>query len=106
MLVRENGSVERLESGGALLGVFRNWVFEQQTVTLDPGDRLVLFTDGITELKDSTEEEFGEERLEALLRECRDLPAEQMKQRVLDAIAAYNAGEYQDDITVVVIAVD
>jgi sigma-B regulation protein RsbU (phosphoserine phosphatase) len=106
MLVRQNGTVERLESGGALLGVFRNWVFEQQTVTLDPGDRLILFTDGITELKDSTEEEFGEERLEALLRGCRDLPAEQMKQRVLDAIASYNSGEYQDDITVVVIAVD
>jgi sigma-B regulation protein RsbU (phosphoserine phosphatase) len=106
MLIRQSGAVERLESGGALLGVFRNWVFEQQTVTLNPGDRLVLFTDGITELKDSTEEEFGEERLEALLKGCRDLTAEQMKQRVLDSIAAYNSGEYQDDITVVVIAVD
>jgi serine phosphatase RsbU (regulator of sigma subunit) len=106
ILIRRNGSTERLESGGALLGVFRNWVFEQQTVTLEAGDRLVLFTDGITELKDSTEEEFGEERLEALLRNCRGLNAEQMKQRVLEAIAAFNAGEYQDDITVVVIAVD
>ena len=106
MLIRRNGSTERLESGGALLGVFRNWVFEQQTVALEAGDRLVLFTDGITELKDSTEEEFGEERLEALLRNCRGLDAEQMKQRVLEAIAAFNAGEYQDDITVVVMAVD
>ncbi len=106
MLIRRNGSTERLASGGALLGVFRNWVFEQQMVALEAGDRLVLFTDGITELMDSTEEEFGEERLEGLLRNCRGLDAEQMKQRVLEAIAAFNAGEYQDDITVVVMAVD
>jgi serine phosphatase RsbU (regulator of sigma subunit) len=106
MLIRRNGTAERLESGGALLGVFRNWIFEQRTVGLESGDRLVLFTDGITELQDSTEEEFGEERLEALLLSCRELDAEHMKQRVLQAVAAFNGGEYQDDVTVVVIAVD
>ena len=106
MLIHRNGASERLESGGALLGVFRQWVFEQQTVKLEAGDRLVLFTDGITELADSGNEEFGEERLEELLRSARGLDAEQMKQKVLQAISAFNAGEYQDDITVVVIAVD
>jgi len=106
MLVRADGSVERLESGGALLGVFRNWQFEERQASLRPGDRLVLFTDGVTELADTAEEEFGEERLEGLLRESRDLRAADLKQRVLDAIAAHNNGEYQDDITVVVIAVD
>ena len=106
VLVRQNGEVRRLESGGALLGVFRNWAFEEQQLKLEPGDRFVLFTDGVTELKDSSEEEFGEERLEHLLQSCRTEDVQGIKRRVLEAISNFNAGEYQDDVTVVVIAVD
>jgi sigma-B regulation protein RsbU (phosphoserine phosphatase) len=105
MVVRNNGTVERLEAGGALLGVFRNWVFEQGTASLETGDRIVLFTDGVTELKDGTEEEFGEERLEDTLRQCSGLDATETKNRVLHDITGFGGGEYQDDVTVVVIAV-
>jgi sigma-B regulation protein RsbU (phosphoserine phosphatase) len=106
MVVRSDGTTERLESGGALLGVFRNWIFDERTIPLLPGDRIVLFTDGVTELKDPTEEEFGEDRLEDVLRRNRARDAEAIRDSVLQAISAYNSGEYQDDITVVVIAVD
>jgi sigma-B regulation protein RsbU (phosphoserine phosphatase) len=78
MVVRNNGTVERLEAGGALLGVFRNWVFEQGT---------------------------GEERLEDTLRQCSGLDATETKDHVLHDIASFGGGEYQDDVTVVVIAV-
>ena len=106
MLVRKDGSVTRLESGGALLGVFKNWAFEQASVKLEPGDRLVLFTDGISELKDSAEEEFGEERLERLVVRHRTASAAQLKDRVLEAVADFSNGAFQDDMTVVVVAAD
>jgi hypothetical protein len=64
VLVRADGSIVRLEHGGALLGVFKHWMFQQESVLLQKGDRLLLFTDGISELKDDSEEEFGEERIE------------------------------------------
>jgi sigma-B regulation protein RsbU (phosphoserine phosphatase) len=106
ILVRKDGSVMRLESGGALLGVFKNWAFEQASVQMKPGDRLVLFTDGISELKDSTEEEFGEERLERLVARYRAATAAELKDRVLEAVADFSNGAFQDDVTVVIVAAD
>lgn len=49
ILVRASGEIARLDAGGAVLGVFPKWAYEQATVSLEPGDRLVLFTDGVTE---------------------------------------------------------
>ncbi len=103
ILVRQNGSILRLESGGALLGVFKSWAFEQGTIQLEKGDRLVLFTDGISELKDAAEEEFGEERLERLVVRNRTVPAALLKDRILAEIADFANGAFQDDVTVVVV---
>jgi phosphoserine phosphatase RsbU/P len=106
ILVRKDGSTTRLESGGALLGVFKNWTFEQECVQLQPGDRLVMFTDGISELKDDTEEEFGEERLERLIARHRHCRATELKDQVLAAVNDFSNGTFQDDVTVVVVAAD
>ncbi len=106
ILVRQDGSFQRLESGGALLGVFKNWTFEEERVQLYPGDRLVMFTDGISELKDDTEEEFGEDRLAQVLVRHRECRASELKDRVLDAVCEFSNGTFQDDVTVVVVAVD
>jgi phosphoserine phosphatase RsbU/P len=106
ILVRQDGTVARLESGGALLGVFKNWTFEQERVQLRPGDRLVMFTDGISELKDDTEEEFGEERLEQLIVRHREAGAAGLKDRILQAVSDFSNGTFQDDVTIVVVAAD
>jgi sigma-B regulation protein RsbU (phosphoserine phosphatase) len=106
VLVRKDGTVARLESGGALLGVFKNWTFEQERVQLRPGDRLVMFTDGISELKDDTEEEFGEERLEQLIVRHREAGAAGLKDRILEAVSDFSNGTFQDDVTIVVVAAD
>ncbi len=63
ILVRKSGAVLRLEKGGAVLGPFPQCCYEQSEVEIRPGDRVVLFTDGITEARNEAGEEFGEERL-------------------------------------------
>ncbi len=104
ILARGDGTVRRLENGGALLGVFKHWAFQQDTIQLEKGDRIVLFTDGITELKDDTEEEFGEERLEQVVRQHRLAKASELKDLVISAVADFSNGTFQDDVTVVVVA--
>ncbi len=105
ILVRADGSLQRLDSGGALLGVFKHWAFEQAAVRLKKGDRILLFTDGITELKDDAEEEFGEERLERFAVRNRGESAGVLKERILAEAADFANGAFQDDVTVVVVGV-
>ncbi len=106
VLARRDGSVMRLEQGGALLGVFKNWAFQQEYVQLQKGDRIAMFTDGITELKDDTEEEFGEDRLAALVSKHRACGASELKDRLVAAVSDFANGSFQDDVTLVVVAAE
>jgi sigma-B regulation protein RsbU (phosphoserine phosphatase) len=103
ILVRAGGSVERLDRGGIVLGLAANADYEQATVSLDPGDRLLLYTDGLTEACSASGEEFGEERLIALALESRDLSAKAIEAKVLSAAADF-APKFDDDVTLVVVA--
>ncbi|MGA2588898.1 MAG: SpoIIE family protein phosphatase [Bryobacteraceae bacterium] len=105
ILVRQNGECVRMNHGGVVLGVFPDWSYQEEYVDLAPGDRLVLFTDGITEIENAEGAEFGEERLMELLQTHRELPAEATQQRVMAAIAEYSGGNFQDDATMIVTAV-
>lgn len=105
ILVRASGEVVRLDAGGAVLGVFPKWPYEQVTVSLEPGDRLVLFTDGVTEASNSRDEEFGEERLAHLISALRDRCAHELKNRILQTVSTFTAGRAQDDATLVVVTV-
>jgi sigma-B regulation protein RsbU (phosphoserine phosphatase) len=106
ILVRQNGECVRVNHGGVVLGVFPDWEYREEHVQLEPGDRLVLFTDGITEIANAADEEFGEERLMELLRAHRALGAEAMQKRVMAAIAEFSGGNFQDDATLIVAAVE
>jgi sigma-B regulation protein RsbU (phosphoserine phosphatase) len=103
-VVRNGGTLDRLEHGGALLGVFKNWSFDQGEIALAPGDRLVLYTDGITELQNERDQEFGEERLGRFLSENRSLTAAGLKDAIVNTVVDFNNGVFQDDLTVVVLA--
>jgi FixJ family two-component response regulator len=105
MLVRGDGSVIRLEEGGSVLGPFPEWSFTQGEVELRAGDRVLLFTDGITELRDSQGEEFSEERLISLLIENRELDAVRLQAMVMTSVAEFSGGDFQDDATLIVLAV-
>ena len=66
-ILKRWGSVQLLENGGAVLGVFPNWKYQNSLVQLAPGDRLLVFSDGITEACGADGEQLGEERLIHLL---------------------------------------
>lgn len=103
ILLRSNGSLERLEPADAVLGPFRSWHYTEAKIDLGPGDRLVLFTDGVTELRNSSADEFGEDRLIELLVQNRELEAEQLRDRLVEAVLDFSGGEFQDDATLLVL---
>ncbi|MGA2570491.1 MAG: PP2C family protein-serine/threonine phosphatase [Terracidiphilus sp.] len=98
------GAARAVEAGGAALGVFPIWEYENATIALKPGDRLLLVTDGITEASNADEQEFGEEKLaQAALAECMHAAVE-MSDALLNQVSTYCEARFQDDATLVVIA--
>ena len=106
MLVRADGTSVRLEAGGPVLGVLQHAEYEQAHVALSPGDRLVLFTDGLTEARNAADDEFGEQRLLDAAIEHRACSAPALQARLADAVASFTAGQMHDDATLVVLGVD
>ena len=107
VLLRSGGERRFLERGGLILGIQERVEFEEERVSLLPGDLVVLYTDGISEAADATGEQFGEERLyEALSAMPRALPAREVTERVLATLREFLDGtEAQDDITLMVLKV-
>lgn len=106
MLVRADGSVERLGLGGPVLGVIPTAEYGQGQVSIMAGDRLVLFTDGLTEARSAADEEFGEERLLDMIIAHRTCSAPALQARLADAVVAFTGGHLQDDATLIVLAAD
>ena len=105
LLARQDGSCLRLGEGGVPLGLFPDYNYERGEVQLTAGDRLVLFTDGMTEVSSPDGEEFGEERLATVLLENRHLNAGDLQARILAEVAKFSGGQFEDDATLVVVAV-
>jgi sigma-B regulation protein RsbU (phosphoserine phosphatase) len=109
MIFRQtNDSLEvlRLEAGGVVVGLLPNFLYQQETITLNPGDILVGFTDGISEAMNLSEEEWGEEQLMETVKACEGLTASEMITRLVEAADAFAAGAKQhDDMTLVVVRV-
>ena len=105
VLVHQDGSCERLETGGLVLGVNPGACYGQGELDLAVGDRLVLFTDGVTEAVNAKGEEFGEQRLLHLLIERRHLGATALQETVVDSVKRFSGGRLKDDSTVVVAAI-
>lgn len=102
LLLRKNGSVERLDSTCTVLGMFPIWDCLTQSHLLFAGDLLALYTDGLTEACSSAGEEFGEERLIASLRQESGRPSPAMVQAVLDRVMRHCPDEQSDDITLII----
>ncbi|HML22420.1 MAG TPA: SpoIIE family protein phosphatase [Aggregatilinea sp.] len=93
-----------ITASGVAVGVFPNVDFAENNVRIEHGDILVLYTDGITEAINADEEEFGEERLEALLMEHCDMAAGELCGTIVEAVSAFAEGRaLVDDATLVVI---
>jgi sigma-B regulation protein RsbU (phosphoserine phosphatase) len=105
-VLHADGSHDRLREGGIVLGVFANQAFERGQAQLQGGDRLILFTDGVTEACNSEDEEFGEERFLAVLREHRRRGAAEIQKEILLAVTSFSHGPWQDDATLLVVGVN
>jgi phosphoserine phosphatase RsbU/P len=103
ILLHQDGSLGRLEPGGAVLGPFPNWNYKNEQTEFKLGDRLLLFTDGVTELRNSDGEEFGEARLIELISDNRELDADALRDRIVQAMVSFSGGEFQDDATLLVL---
>jgi serine phosphatase RsbU (regulator of sigma subunit) len=102
LLLRHDGTLERLHSTGTVLGLFKDWDSPPAECSLYPGDTLALYTDGVTESCNAEGEEFGEQRLVETLRQCRELPAHMLLAFVVDEIQRFSPHEQHDDITLIV----
>jgi serine phosphatase RsbU (regulator of sigma subunit) len=102
LVIREDGSFERLESTTPVLGLFKNWDGSTGECTLSSGETFVLYTDGITESFDGHGEEFGEHRLIESLRRHRKKASQAMVDSVVEDVKKFSPLEQFDDITLIV----
>ena len=107
LLVRVDGTVEPVGAPGTLLGVLPDPRFEDRSVTLGPGDALVLYTDGVIEARssDGVDGMLDEAGLARLLTACAGLGADAIATRVEEAAFAASGGTPRDDIAVLVLRV-
>lgn len=104
LLMRKNGQVERLESCGFCLGMFPAVPYEIKEARLNPGDMAVFYTDGITEIRNKDNEEYGEKRLIGFLKKNIKLPAAKMIEKVCAELRTFSAGlPPHDDMTLIVV---
>jgi len=98
------GDVQRLETGGMVLGIFDSAAFEEASVMLQPGDFLVTFSDGVSEALSEEGEEYGDDRLLGSIADMTASEVEPRLKHVLENVSAFTAGAAQsDDVTAMIV---
>jgi serine phosphatase RsbU (regulator of sigma subunit) len=101
-LIQPDGTVESLDAHGLVLGIEPGQPYEELRRPFEPGSTVVLYTDGVVEARRDGEL-YGEERLDRVLAQRRDLPAEALAEVVLDECRRFVGGELRDDCAIVVV---
>jgi serine phosphatase RsbU (regulator of sigma subunit) len=102
LVVRRDGSLRRLETGGLLLGVERTAEYAAGEHRFEEGELLVLYSDGVTDVLNEADEEFGQERLESLLPRLAHLPSRAVIDGIVAAVERFVGGTLPDDLTLLV----
>lgn len=103
ILLRADGTVERLDATATVLGLFEQWDCQVAECALEPGDLLVVYTDGVSEAASGPDaEEFGEERMIAILCAHQQQSAEQILEAMVAEVQAFSRGYQADDMTMIV----
>ena len=107
IIVRPGQSPRLLESTNMILGLFENAVGAESSVetALETGDRVIIYTDGLTENFNSRREMLGLEGLEKIVTEASSLPLAEMKQQILHRVAAWRDGYAADDVSLVLLEI-
>jgi serine phosphatase RsbU (regulator of sigma subunit) len=102
LLLHSDSSVERLDSTATVLGVFRDWNCSVSRARLGTGDILAIYSDGITEAFNESDEEYGESRLIQTLRRNRALSSQALLGSIVEDVRQFSRREQQDDITLII----
>jgi serine phosphatase RsbU (regulator of sigma subunit) len=103
-LSRSTGEVERLDRGGLPIGMMQGVPYQEDSVTFEPGDVLVIYSDGITESVDAQDEEFGEQRLIDVLKQNRSRSSSGIRDRIDEALSRFVGSMAPvDDMTLMII---
>ncbi|RME31571.1 MAG: serine/threonine-protein phosphatase [Candidatus Zixiibacteriota bacterium] len=104
ILLRADGRVEYLDAGGPLMGVVRDVKYDERALVLQPGDIVLMYTDGATEVFDGAGNEFGTEGLVRALKDHQQCSAVEIREAIHRAVTQHAAPDHPfDDITMVVI---
>ncbi|OGB66897.1 MAG: hypothetical protein A2Y94_02310 [Caldithrix sp. RBG_13_44_9] len=107
LIIRKDGSVQQLTTGGVVLGFLKDREYRQESIYLASGDYLILFTDGVTEVKNSEGKEFGDEGLIRFIKENRDKKPQLLRTLLFEEIKKFSSEEeLADDATFAIIYVE
>ena len=102
-LMQRNGECIRLDDGGCVIGAFGESKFTQGEIKFDECDKLLLFTDGVTEARNASGEEFGEERLQECLRSYRGRNAAELRTIIFNEVKEFCDDNFDDDAALMVV---
>jgi phosphoserine phosphatase RsbU/P len=105
ILIRRSGQTHSLKDGGPPLGLFPDHSYEDIELQLESGDRLVLYTDGLTEARNSSGAEFGEHNVARIGNENLRLNAAEMLETLRGEVTTFCNGVFDDDFTLVIVTV-
>lgn len=104
-LIHSDNNYKRLKTGGLPVGIMENQEYEEEVVEFKPGDKLIVYSDGITDSRNNSDEEFGEVRLEQLIMETSDKSAQLLMDKIFDASLDHSKeSELFDDMTMIVVS--
>jgi sigma-B regulation protein RsbU (phosphoserine phosphatase) len=102
LVVRLDGRVEHLSATATVFGLFENWNCSTGETTIEEGDILVIFSDGVTEASDAAGQEFGEARLIDILKGQAHSSATSILESIVAEVQRFSPGDQNDDLTLVV----
>jgi serine phosphatase RsbU (regulator of sigma subunit) len=103
LLVGAEANAAELNVGGAVLGQFPHWIYEQSEIQMSPGDKLMLFTDGLVEASSRDEAPFGEERVMRIAHENETAGAGELMRLLIEAASGHCDSQFQDDASLIVL---
>ncbi len=107
ILLNGNGKTEVLETASLPVGILEDYSYEEQTLQLKPGNRLVLYSDGVVEAKNEAQEEFGISRLQRVMEEWQNRSLEEAVQAITLELFQWKKGEnFEDDVTILALEIE
>ncbi|WP_134725168.1 PP2C family protein-serine/threonine phosphatase [Paracoccus luteus] len=103
LLQRASGAIERIGQGGMPVGLFEDAQFDELTLTLAPGDRLFIASDGITEAVSARGQQLGEEGLRAILQLNAPLTGEALLESLCWSVSEFSGGQRSDDVSAILV---